>query len=208
MSRDSGLYIRVTSMGPLSTRIEGAMSTAIAAEDLEKLKYPIGKLSIDPNISEPQIRSAVDEIAAFPAKLRQAVQGLNDQQLDTPYRPDGWTVRQVVHHVGDSHLNAYIRVYWAITEDRPTIKAYNQTAWCNQPYQKTAPIATSLDLLEALHERWVAVMRALTPDQWNREYFHPEDQKWFRVSHLVQIYAWHCKHHLGHITALRVRSHW
>jgi hypothetical protein len=188
---------------------EGRMSSAATTtESLETLKYPVGKLALKSSPSPDEIRAWVEEIAALPPKFRSAVSGLNDQQLDTPYRPDGWTVRQVVHHVPDSHMNAYIRVHWALTEDRPTIKAYDQSAWSELPYSKSAPVATSLNLLEATHERWVTVLRSLTPEQWQREYFHPEDQRWFKLSDLVQVYAWHSRHHLGHITGLRQRMRW
>ena len=184
------------------------MTSASATQDLEQLKYPTGKLSLQRDPSGAQIQAWIDQIAAFPQKLRAAVNGLDDAKLDTPYRPDGWTVRQVVHHVVDSHVNAYIRVHWVLTEDRPTIKAYNQAHWSALPYSVSAPIATSLNMLEATHDRWVAVMRLISPEQWQREYFHPEDQRWFKLSDLVQIYAWHSGHHLAHITGLRQRMGW
>ena len=184
------------------------MTSPSATQDLEQLKYPNGKLSIQPNPTSQQIQGWVNDIAALPPKFRAALAGLDDAKLDTPYRPGGWTVRQVAHHVPDSHLNAYIRVNWALTEDRPTIKPYNQAAWAALPYAMSAPVATSLDLLEATHDRWVAVMRLITTEQWQREYFHPEDQRWFKLNDLVQIYAWHGPHHLAHIVNLRKRMAW
>jgi hypothetical protein len=187
---------------------DGKMSSVAVAEDLEELKYPIGKLRLERDPSVQRLHGFLEEIRALPGQLRSTVAGLNDRQLDTPYRPGGWTVRQVCHHLPDSHMAGYIRVYWAVTEDRPTIKAYNQDAFCAMPYQTSAPVGTTLDLLDALHERWVTVMRGLTPEQWSREYIHPEDQCVYRVKDLVQIYAWHGRHHLAQINALRKRSGW
>jgi hypothetical protein len=183
------------------------MST-VSTQEQERLRYPTGRNSLQPNPSVQNIHGWINELAALPGQMRGAVAGLSDTQLDTPYRPDGWTVRQVVHHVPDSHLNAYIRTHWALTEERPTIKPYDQDAWTALPYSRTAPIADSLDLLEALHARWVVVWRSLTSEQWSREYFHPEDQRYFTLADLLQTYAWHSRHHLAHITELRRRNNW
>jgi hypothetical protein len=183
------------------------MST-VATPDLESLKYPTGRLSLSESPSPKDLIGWIAELAALPEKMRVATSGLSDSQLDTPYRPGGWTVRQVVHHVPDSHMNAYLRVHWTLTEERPTIKPYDQDAWAALPYARTAPIAASLDLLEALHARWVVVWRNLSPDQLLRQYFHPEDQRFFTLTDLLQIYAWHTRHHLAHITTLRARNGW
>ena len=172
---------------------------SVAELDLEQLKYPEGRLSSQPNPSPQQVEAWIRELEELPQRMRAAVAGLTDEQLDTPYRPGGWTIRQVVHHVPDSHMNAYIRTHWALTEDRPAIKPYDQDAWSALPYSKNAPIDTSLDLLEATHKRWTTVLRSLTPEQWQREYFHPEDQQYFTLHHLLQVYAWHSRHHLAHI---------
>ncbi len=183
------------------------MSTVTTA-DPEILKYPTGRVSFLGHPAPKDITGWISELAALPQQMRAAVAGLTDAQLDTPYRPDGWTVRQVVHHVPDSHMNAYLRTHWALTEERPTIKPYDQAVWAELPYSRTAPIDTSLDLLEAVHARWIVVWRSLAPDQLEREYFHPEDQRFFTLTELLQIYAWHSRHHLAHITALRHRSGW
>jgi hypothetical protein len=208
MNRVSRPYIRDSNRHSHNAGESGMTGAATAIEDLEKLKYPTGRLSLIGSPTDQQIRGWIDQIAALPKQLRAAVQGLDDKKLDTPYRPDGWTARQVVHHVPDSHMNAYIRVHWVLTEDRPTIKAYDQAAWSALPYSVTAPVATSLNLLEATHDRWVTVLRSITPGQWQREYFHPEDQRWFKLSDLVQVYAWHGNHHLAQITGLKQRMGW
>ncbi|MFQ5570438.1 MAG: YfiT family bacillithiol transferase [Rhodothermales bacterium] len=171
------------------------------------LRYPIGPFTFPSDTSDEQRRQWIDEIASTPAHLRAAVAGLTDEQLDTPYRPGGWTVRQVVHHLPDSHLNSYIRVKWALTEDEPVIKTYDEKAWADLVDARTAPIDLSLALLDALHERWVLMLRSLSEDEVARVFRHPE---WGRVT-LAQnlaIYAWHGRHHVAHITALRERMGW
>jgi hypothetical protein len=145
-------------------------------------------------------------ITELPQKMRAAVNGLSASQLDTPYRPGGWTVRQVVHHVPDSHLNAYMRTKLALTENNPTIKPYDQDAFAQLPDQKL-PIDVSLSLLEAVHARWTAVLAALTPEQFARPLVHPEIGK-ITVDYLVQLYGWHSRHHVAHITRLREREGW
>src|SRR5688572_31980625 len=130
------------------------------------LRYPTGRFRKVASLTPEEREAAIEAIAATPVRLRAAILGLTPEQLDTPYRPGGWTVRQLVHHVPDSHMNAYIRTHWTLTEERPTIKAYEQDLWSDLPYSKTAPVATSLDLLEAVHDRWTAVLRLLTPEQW------------------------------------------
>jgi hypothetical protein len=183
------------------------MSTVIDAES-EKLKYPRGRLSLESNPPKQGLDAWIEEIAALPAQMRAAVKGLSDAQLDTPYRTGGWTVRQLVHHVPDSHMNAYLRTCWTLTEERPTIKPYDQDRWVELPFARTGPIAVPLDLLQALHDRWVPILRSLTPDQFRREYYHPEDARNFALTDLLQVYAWHSRHHLAHITTLRERMNW
>ena len=141
-----------------------------------------------------------------PAKLKAAVGGLNDRQLDTPYRPGGWTVRQVVHHLPDSHLNSFVRFKLALTEEEPTIKPYDEARWAELADSK-APIELSLPLLENLHERWVLLLNSLTPADWQRKFRHPERGPMTLTDNL-QIYAWHGRHHVAHITALRERNGW
>ena len=170
------------------------------------LRYPIGEFTLPASITPAQRNQAIDGIAQLPVKMRDAVRGLSEAQLDTAYRPGGWTVRQVVHHVPDSHLNAYIRVKLALTENNPTIKPYDQDAFAQLPDQ-TLPIDVSLSLVDALHARWTTVLRSLTPAQFERPLFHPEIGP-ISVDYLVQLYGWHSRHHVAHITRLREREGW
>ena len=170
------------------------------------LRFPIGEF-VMPGSVTPQLRTAaITAIADMPARMREAVRGLSDAQLDTPYRPGGWTVRQVVHHVPDSHLNAYVRVKLALTEDNPTIKPYDQDAFAGLADQKM-PIDVSLSLLDSLHARWVVVLKALTPQLFARPLYHPEIGA-ITIDYLVQTYGWHSRHHVAHITRLREREGW
>jgi len=174
---------------------------------MDDLRYPTGQLAIDPHPTPDTRRGCIEAIAAAPAALRAAVQGLTDGQLDTPYRPGGWTVRQVVHHVPDSHMNAYIRFKLALTEDSPTIKPYDEAAWARIADSVETPIETSLTMLDALHRRWVILLEAMQEPDFQRPLTHPErglvTNDW-----LLQVYAWHGRHHAGHITGLRRREGW
>ena len=172
--------------------------TTPTADSLESLRFPVGRLSRKPTLTATERAAMIDVIAAFPAQLRAAAEGLGDAQLDTPYRPAGWTRRQVVHHVVDSHMNAYIRFQLGLTEDAPTIKPYDEQAWAELPYAKSAPIATSLAILDGLHARWAAQLRDIGEAQWNREIDHPENGR-MTLDALLQTYEWHCRHHLGHV---------
>jgi len=174
---------------------------------MEDLRYPVGRLQRPESLSDAQRRTAVDVIAAAPANMRAAVRGLDDTQLDTPYRLDGWTVRQVVHHVPDSHLNAYIRFKWALTEDTPTIKAYDEAAWAKLEDSRTTPVETSLTMLEVLHDRWVRLLRSLSASDYSRKLIHPENGP-MTLDGLLATYEWHSKHHVAHIVGLRKRSGW
>ena len=172
------------------------------------LRYPIGQYQPPPEPLSPADRALlIQQVAAAPGKLRAAVAGLSEVQLDTPYRDGGWTVRQVVHHVPESHLNAYCRLKLAITEDTPTIKTYEEARWAVTPEVAVTPIDVSLTLLESLHRRWVALWERLTPDQFQRQFHHPE---WGTRSldWLLAQYAWHGRHHVAHITSLRDRKGW
>ena len=172
------------------------------------LRYPIGRVQFkEGGVTSTDRRGWIAALEETPANMRRAVAGLTDAQLDTPYRPEGWTVRQVVHHVPDSHLNAFIRVKLALTEDTPRIKPYDQSLWANLPDAKL-PIDVSLRLLEAVHERCVALMRALDDSAWARTWYHPENERTFTLDELLQIYAWHGRHHVAHITRLRERNGW
>jgi DinB family protein len=171
----------------------------------QDLRYPIGEF--DPSVIVPQMReAAIEDIAALPVRMRDAVRGLSESQLDTPYRPGGWTVRQVVHHVPDSHLNAYIRLKLALTEDNPTIKPYDEGEFAKQADMRL-PVEVSLSLLDALHARWIAVWRSMTPGQFARPFFHPEIGP-ITADYLLQLYGWHSRHHVAHITRLREREGW
>lgn len=170
-------------------------------------RYPIGKFQPQENYTSADIAAFIARIEALPAKLEAAVRGLNDQQLDTPYREGGWTVRQVVHHVPESHLNSYIRIKWTLTEETPLIKAYDEKRWAETEDVKL-PIDMSVNLLKALHVRWTAVMRTLTAEQLKREFTHPESKKNVPLDRLIHLYAWHGDHHLAHITSLKEKMGW
>ena len=174
---------------------------------MEDLRYPVGRFQRPQSLEPKQRRAAIDTIAEAPTKLRAAVSGLTDAQLDTPYRPEGWTVRQVVHHVPDSHLNAYTRFKLALTEDTPTIKPYNEAAWATLEDSKTTPVATSLALLDAVHDRWIRILRAMSPSDFSRTLNHPENGI-MNLDQMLALYEWHSRHHVAHVTTLRGRSGW
>jgi uncharacterized damage-inducible protein DinB len=171
------------------------------------LRYPIGKFHYDGPLSEEQMRSSLDDIARTPENLRAAVKGLSEAQLDKPYRPGGWTVRQVTHHVPDSHMNAYIRFKLALTEDDPTIKPYAEDRWAQLADTKNTPIEVSLTMLDSLHDRWVRLLRSMTAENWQRTFRHPEMGP-MTLEKTLALYAWHGRHHVAHITALRDRNGW
>ena len=171
------------------------------------LRYPIGKFSYDAPPTPEQRQELLHEIEQAPGRMRVAVKGLSQQQLDTPYRPDGWTVRQVVHHLPDSHLNAYIRFKLALTEEEPTIKPYAEDKWARLADTAATPIETSLTLLDSLHDRWVRLLRSLKPEDWKRAFRHPELGV-VSLERNLALYAWHGRHHVAHITSLRERSGW
>lgn len=174
----------------------------------ENLRYPVGSFRFDGD-ADPRTRARrIDEIAATPSHLRQAVEGLAAAQLDTPYRPGGWTVRQVVHHLPDSHLNAYVRIRLALTEEEPTIRPYEEARWAELPDARSGPIEPSLALLESLHERWLLLLRELGPSDFERRFRHPEHNRMFGLDEVIAMYAWHGRHHVAHITSLRRRMGW
>ncbi|MEM6348878.1 MAG: YfiT family bacillithiol transferase [Bacteroidota bacterium] len=178
------------------------------ASQLEALKYPIGKYQVPETISPAHIQQWIQEIEILPGLLIDAVSTLSDLQLNMPYRPGGWTLRQVVHHVVDSHMNSYIRFKWTLTEDQPTIKAYYEDRWAELPEAKTAPVQVSLGLLASLHARWVMMLRNMTTEDWQRAYYHPEQERLIRLDENLGLYAWHGKHHLGHINSLKHGMGW
>ena len=171
------------------------------------LRYPIGRFARTADVTDETRAGWIEDIAAVPENVRAAVAGLDDAQLDTPYRPGGWTVRQVVHHLPDSHLNAYVRCKLALTEEEPAIRTYQEARWAELPEARTAPLAVSLALLDSLHGRWVLCLRSLPPAAFDRTLKHPE---WgvLTIGDLLGIYSWHGRHHVAHITALRERMGW
>lgn len=170
-------------------------------------RYPIGRYRVEGEITAEQRRQWIENIAATPARMREAVAGLTDEQLDTPYRDGGWTVRQVAHHVPDSHANAYTRFKLGLTESDPVIKPYDEAAWALLEDSRVTPIEVSLTLLEALHVRWVNVLRSVGDEQWSRTIQHPENGR-MRLDFVLGLYDWHGRHHVAHITRLRERMGW
>jgi uncharacterized damage-inducible protein DinB len=171
------------------------------------LRFPIGQFKRGNTFTDDERRASVDAIAEAPARLRAAVAGLRAEQLDTPYRTGGWTVRQLVHHLPDSHMNSYVRFKLALTEDEPTIKTYEEALWAELADAKTTPIEPSLALLENLHSRWVLLLRSLTPGDLARKFRHP-DLGTVTLDESLALYAWHGCHHVAHITTLRERNGW
>jgi uncharacterized damage-inducible protein DinB len=172
-------------------------------------RYPVGPAPKTTELTPDERRARIDEIAAAPARMREAVRGLSDEQLDTPYREGGWTLRQVVHHVPDSHLNAYCRVKLALTEENPVIRPYDEAPWAELEDSRSTPIEVSLTLLESLHARWVGLLRSLKDEDFRRPLQHPERPGVpLTIDWLVSLYAWHGRHHVGHITSTRERQGW
>ncbi|MFC5269591.1 YfiT family bacillithiol transferase [Adhaeribacter terreus] len=178
----------------------------ISSEELEKLRYPIGKYDRSQPLTENSLRQAIDSIAEMPGELRAAVVTLSDEQLDMPYRPGGWSLRQTIHHLADSHMNAYIRMKLALTEENPTIKPYEEARWAELP-DAQGDVEISLDLLDALHQRWVLLMDNLTLEQWKRTFNHPESGT-TPLDMAAHLYAWHGKHHLTQVVNMRAKMEW
>jgi uncharacterized damage-inducible protein DinB len=171
------------------------------------LRYPIGQFEPGPPLNGRQRLALVEELALAPAALREAVSGLSPGQLDTTYRPDGWTVRQVVHHVADAQMNWYVRTKLTLTEDEPLVKPYDEARWAETAEARTGPLEPSLSLLDALYRRWTALFRSLTDDQWNRRMVHPE-RGVLVLDATLPMMVWHGRHHTAQITALRQRMNW
>ena len=175
--------------------------------DVDDLRYPIGRFS-PPASSLPGIRAAhIQTLRLLPERLRAAVSGLSDSQLDTPYREGGWTVRQVVHHVADSHANCYIRFKLALTEEWPTVKPYDEAAWANLADSGRLPVEVSLGLIEGLHGRWVGLLESLSEEDFQKGYNHPEQGRQ-NLARVLALYDWHSRHHTAHILNLRARQRW
>ncbi len=173
----------------------------------DQLRYPIGRFSRPVQLGPTEIRHAIATVAALPENLRAAVSELSPQQLETPYREGGWTLRQTVHHIADSHLNAYARFRLALTEDWPVITPYKDALWAELPDARTAPVDLSLELLDGLHRRWTLLLEAMTEADWQRGYDHPESGRQ-TLPQVLALYEWHSRHHLAHITRLRERMGW
>jgi hypothetical protein len=171
------------------------------------LKYPIGRFDFQQTVSPEQLPGMITQITILPTALRAAICGLTDEQLDTPYRPEGWTVRQTVHHIADSHMNSFIRFRLTLTETEPAVKGYDQAAWGALPDSRTAPVEPSLQILEGLHFRWVSLLGAMSPEEYARGFQHSELGV-VRLDLITALYAWHGRHHVAHITGLRDRNGW
>ena len=174
----------------------------------EDLRYPVGKFAMPEKWAETDIAAWRKDLAELPTKIRAAVSGLTEVQLDTPYRDGGWTVRQTVHHVADSHLNAYCRFRLALTEDQPTIKTYEEALWAELADARTAPLAPSLGILDGVHARLTMLIDAIPSVQWQRGFVHPEHGHTMTIAQLAALYSWHSRHHVAHIQNLRTRSGW
>jgi len=175
--------------------------------DMSDPRYPIGKFTFNGPPDENERRKLIDDIEQAPAALRAAIEGLSPQQIETPYRDGGWTVRQLVHHVPDSHMNAYIRFRMALTEDAPTIKPYMEDRWANLPDVQSVPLEVSLALLDSMHTRWVSLLRSIEPQDWKRTFNHPELGS-VPLQKSLGLYAWHGRHHVAHVTELRKKMGW
>jgi uncharacterized damage-inducible protein DinB len=171
-------------------------------------RYPVGRFTFSGPINESQRNGFIADIERAPAALRASIKGLSPEQIETPYRDGGWTVRQVVHHVPESHMNAYIRFKLALTEDEPTIKPYMEDRWAKLTDVPVTPLETSLSLLDSLHDRWVRLLRSLRAEEWKRTFKHPEMGETLTLEKSLALYAWHGRHHVAHITELRKRMNW
>ena len=174
---------------------------------MQDLRYPIGPCPSKPVLTPDERRAAIDAIAQTPDRLKAAIAGLSPEQLDTPYRPGGWTVREVIHHLPESHMNSYVRFKLALTENEPTIKPYDQALWAKTAEVQQTPIEVSLTLLDALHKRWVILLRGMRPEEFSRRLVHPE-RGTMTLDDVLTTYSWHGQHHVAHITSLRHRMGW
>jgi hypothetical protein len=171
------------------------------------LRYPIGQFEMPDSITAEQRAQWIRDIQKTPYAVKRAIEGLSEEQLDTPYRPDGWTVRQVVHHLADSHMNSFIRFKLALTEENPTIKPYYEERWALLEDARYIPVSLSLSILEGLHGRWIILLESLHPEDFNRTFLHPELGK-MKIDKILGLYSWHSQHHIAHITSLRTRMGW
>lgn len=177
-------------------------------DNIELLKYPIGKFQKPASLTQKDRKELIKSIRKLPKRLSKTVDGLSEEQLNTPYRPGGWTVAQVVHHLTDSHVNSYIRFKWALTEDTPMIKAYDENLWSESPDAMSSDISSSLQLLKGLHKRWTLVLTNMTEQDYARELSHPEWSSNLTLDTMLALYGWHCDHHLAHVRELVKREGW
>lgn len=177
-------------------------------KEAEKLRYPIGEFVTPEKVTEDDLQNFISDIEKFPVDLRILVAGFTDSQLEIPYRKKGWTVRQVIHHVADSHMNALIRFKLTLTEDMPTIKPYFEDKWAELDDYKSTPVNVSLDLLDSLHKRWVNLLRSMDKKDFEKTFFHPEHGKEFSLGEITAMYSWHGRHHHAHINELKKRMNW
>ncbi len=169
----------------------------------ENLRFPIGRFAEPTTYSPETISTFIAQIVSLPERLNALTTDMTDEELDTPYRPDGWTARQVIHHIADSHINSYTRFKLALTEEHPAIRPYDEVAWAELPDGKSAPISLSLNLISALHKRWALTLQQLGSEQWNRTFFHPASKDIWRLEYALAFYAWHGEHHLEHIKIVK-----
>jgi DinB family protein len=177
-------------------------------DSLENLKYPIGKFILPDFISNTQINKWIDILENFPDRLSVLTSNLTNYQLDTAYRPGGWTIRQVIHHLADSHHNSYTRFKWTLTENKPIIKVYYEDRWAELPDSESAPIQLSLNILSSLHAKWVYLLKGLSSDELEKVFIHPDGNEEVSLAENIGIYAWHCEHHYTHIENLLIRKGW
>jgi uncharacterized damage-inducible protein DinB len=182
------------------------MATAFV-DHPDRVRYPVGDFGLDPEVTASKRRLWLEQMAEAPERLAAAVDGLDDEQLGTPYREGGWTIRQVVHHLTDAHLNGFVRFKLALTEDRPPIKTYEEALWAETADGREAPVSVSLHLLAALHARWMILLRSLSEEQFACAFSHP-DRGLMTIDKAIQLYAWHGLHHTAHVTSLRARRGW
>jgi hypothetical protein len=175
---------------------------------MEKLKYPIGHYEKPGNITSEHLRGYLTVLAGFPDKIKTETEHMSDDRLETPYRPDGWNIRQVVNHCADSHMNALIRVKLALTEDNPVIKPYDEAAFARLQDTLSMEIQPAIFILQGVHQRWVKLLQTFTYNEWRRGYYHPEKNRTIPLDESTGMYAWHCEHHLAHIRALKKRMRW
>ena len=177
-------------------------------EEIEQLKYPIGKFDIPQHITSEEIKKWITDISELPEKLNKAVRSLSKEQLDTPYRPEGWTLKQLVHHIADSHMSALLRFKWSLTEDEPTIKAYDEKAFADLYDSKFTPVEISLNFISALHAKWLILLENMSATDFERSFVHPQTGSRFKLKEILGHYSWHGKHHYAHLENLLKRKGW